>query len=357
MNSLQRNSDNTFSIVESFDIAPLGTEDEISVIHNSVTEAEKTSKNKKLVVKIFAMPESITRNKTFYPLEELQKSVDTCTSPYQCPVIKDHDEWSVDNIVGRINKAYIASDVSNKGLWFEASIIDSNAQEKISSGLWQQVSIGTRVSSAVCSICGNDWTKSDCSHHRGQYYLTNPEDPASVAECYWIMRGISGKEVSFVVTPSAAAAGVRKKSESEQESEDIIYMTNSSELIDLTEEEMIEFTESYIKTVSSLGSPASDGVAVVPSSKEEEGMNVENIDTHESELSDVTPEGEEAPESEDPKTEDQVDGLSVEGDKDESQTPLIQRKPPLLMKTILHLWSPAMRLRSGMRKVIRLSFL
>lgn len=322
MGFMHRHADGTIEFRENFDIQPFGTEDDRYRFIMAMTEAAGEGKSTKLEAKIAAMPVAVTRNKTFYPADQLEASLPSWTTPYPCPVIKDHNEYEVDGIVGRIQKAYLAKDGANECLWFDVVILDAVAQEKVANGTWAQVSIGTRVESAVCSICGTDIAKSPwCGHERGDYYLKDENDPTSVAECFWIMGQITGREVSFVTTPSAATAGVRNsKSVKGQEAEeprhyDGMILAWASE----SDTDALRMIEAAYE-----GSPAgSFGEAIVPSSakeesvekpeaKEAEVIETEETKVEETELSDDTTKGEEeAPEE--TKTEaDEADGPDAE---------------------------------------------
>lgn len=286
MGILHKLADGTVQIFESFDLKPFGTEEDRSTFELAMSEAVKEGKSTKLVAKVAAMPSAITRNKTFYPAEELRASLESWTNPYPCPVIKDHNEWAVDNIVGRINEAYMQPDDGVDTLWFEVSILDAEAQEKIANGTWAQVSIGTRVGSAVCSVCGNDWAKGTwCEHERGNYYLKDESDPNSMVQCFWIMSQIGGREVSIVTTPSAATAGFRDMKQA-SEAEDTDSRFSQIILAWAESDETVESTLAAIEAVTKLGSPSSNGEAIVPSDKEE---GVEKPKTDEVEV--ITPSG------------------------------------------------------------------
>jgi hypothetical protein len=324
-----RLEDGSIEIRENFDIKPFRTEDDRYRFILAMCEAEGEGKSTKLVATVSAMPVGITRNKTFYPADELEKSIPSWTEPYPCPVIKDHNEYEVDGIVGRINKAYVAKDGATDALWFEVSILDPEAQRKVADGTWAQVSIGTRVESATCSVCGTDLAKEGwCGHERGDYYLRDENDPNSVVMCYLTMGAISGREVSFVTTPSAATAGVRSANmvaaetvvdEPRHYDGMILAMANESDA------ETLRMVEAYHN-----GSPASNGEATVPSSEKEESMPPKVDKTKEAEvvetevLSDASIEGEEAPEV--PETEAvEADGPAVEDEG--AEEPVTEDEP------------------------------
>jgi hypothetical protein len=203
-------------VCETFDITlPSGTG---KLMIEALEASQKTGKRKKLVSTVAGMHEGITRNKTEYHAEELERSIPTWTTPTPAPVIKDHDTDSVDGVVGRVSEAYMGTDMGKKTLMFKTEIVDPEAIEKIGDGRYSTVSIHTKVGQAICSICGNDWAKEVwCEHERGNYYLRDESDPTSLAMCTWIMRGLEARELSFVTVPSDSMAGVRNAILDEEE--------------------------------------------------------------------------------------------------------------------------------------------
>lgn len=76
--------------------------------------------------------------------------------------------------------------------------------EEIKAGIIKEVSVGCAVKSCICSVCGKELGKSECSHVRGGVYdgrlcygeLQNPTD---------------AYEWSFVAVPAQKNAGITKK--------------------------------------------------------------------------------------------------------------------------------------------------
>lgn len=75
--------------------------------------------------------------------------------------------------------------------------------EEIKAGIIKEVSVGCAVKSCICSVCGKELGKSECSHVRGGIYdgrlcygeLQNPTD---------------AYEWSFVAVPAQKNAGITK---------------------------------------------------------------------------------------------------------------------------------------------------
>ena len=321
------------NIVETFDLSidPSDAEQ----IKLEFSEAAKTGKGRKKLTKtIAALHEGITRNRTEYHADELKGSIPSWTTPYPKPVIKDHgrpgifsrDEL-VDDIIGRVEEAYMGKDMGVQTLMHKVSIMDTDAIEKILDGRYQTVSVGLSTKHAICSICGTDLAVQDeCGHKRGQFYLVDEMDPKSAKMCTWILQGLSGGELSFVVNPSDTQAGVRNSAE-----DDLIAIDEGEfevfHLEDVTSEddEAILAIESEIRNGSSVSFP---GVEIVPDEKEDMvakklGEVVETVelvedDTSESTASEATEESmEEVTETED---EELVDGQESESEETDTES-------------------------------------
>lgn len=250
---VHREADGSLTIIEAvgFDIARR-TEQEVQDILRECAEAESKGgrPQKHLVVKIAAIHEGVTLNGTEYRRDELVNSIPSWTSPYAKPMITDHNEWEVDRIVGRIVAANEIEHNGTKALEFTAHITSPTAVEKIRDGLWQTVSIGVRVSSATCSICGNDWAKGTwCEHERGMYYVKDEDQETGKSTmCTWILGGLAGKECSFVTTPADQNAMIVAmedgKTGSAKASKAEAYVLSSDELIAISESLGVRRTDS-----------------------------------------------------------------------------------------------------------------
>jgi len=339
MKDFIKSSDGSMVFFETVDMAPVANDESTIGAFLEFQEAAKSGgARKKLVKRIAAMHSGVTRNRTEYPVDELNNSVPTWTTPYRRPVIKNHgrpalfgSEYHVDDVIGLIDEAYIGKDMGVETLMFRVSIMDSDAQEKVMDGRYSTVSIGTKVKHAVCSICNNDWATGDCSHERGKYYLTDEENPDSAKMCTWIMGGLEGHEVSFVVAPSDSKAGVREHDddgyEDIEEKDDQDTNTFSFEDVTTDDVSALEMLEAELSMA-----PPSEEVSdetSVPSEKEED-VDLENkqeeavetdptVDEIEETTSDPIDEGE-VPEAEETKDDTAEDGpVSEEVSEDEGK--------------------------------------
>lgn len=82
-------------------------------------------------------------------------------------LMKDHDTFHVDSIIGRVNKTkkQFDEDAEMMGVHYDASLIidDTNLAKKIEEGLIDATSIGFSFE-PECSICGNPYFSEECEH-------------------------------------------------------------------------------------------------------------------------------------------------------------------------------------------------
>ena len=121
-------------------------------------------------------------------------------------VLMDH-AWSAANQTARIYAAGVEPRDNIKQLVLRCYIPRSDATaatiSAIETGILKECSVGCRMASAICSICGADQAKDFCQHHAGQTYdgqlcVMALESPTDVYE------------VSFVAVPAQPEAGVIK---------------------------------------------------------------------------------------------------------------------------------------------------
>lgn len=162
-----------------------------------------------------------TQNKTFYPLESLVGDPDQGTGlisfvrPYPIPIIRDHITTPgmmggyASDVYGRVlDMPSIGEEAGVSFIQAAPAITHPEAIEAVLDGRWLTVSLGSRVSTVFCSICGADLTDEEaaagCEHEKGDLYDT----PMGRQEALWEIGPIRAKEISFVVTPSDDEARV-----------------------------------------------------------------------------------------------------------------------------------------------------
>lgn len=155
-------------------------------------------------------PDVPTRNFTRYMSSSFNKeNINTWTIPYNRPLILYHNEYDGQK-VGTIINAEVKESKRCKGknaLVLTASIPEYREQFKVSSGLYNTVSIGTSASDVRCSICGSHIDSGEyCEHERGASYKN--ESTGKIETCYWDVYSWEAKEISFVHVPSDKYAGI-----------------------------------------------------------------------------------------------------------------------------------------------------
>lgn len=150
-----------------------------------------------IMVDYEAIHVGMTRNFTFYTEEALKSSVPTWTKPYLRPLIMHHNEKD-GKIIGRIHHAdYTDKNTLSKTgtLLLTANVPDKEGIEGIQDGRLKTTSIGAIVHDAECSVCGQNIAEyGPCEHERGVEY--------DGKLCYWIIKKMEAKELSYVIVPS-----------------------------------------------------------------------------------------------------------------------------------------------------------
>lgn len=190
-----------------------------------VTEAASDSLAPALRVRLRAITANkVTRNRTFYPLEELEgdgvsKGYITVLKPYPIPIMLDHrttgnalTSADMPVPVGRAVDARVVRKGRGRRegyLEVDAVIYDRRVIEMVLDGRFMTVSIGQIPERVECSVCGTQVEGYACpnGHERGGTY----EWQGELRSCYHIMRGLELIEISFVNVPSDSDAVVLSK--------------------------------------------------------------------------------------------------------------------------------------------------
>jgi hypothetical protein len=183
-----------------------------------ITQLQESAKTSganptKIVTVVEAIHSGLTRNYTFYPAQNLEKSTDSWTKPFEKPVIKNHN--TDEEPLGRVLSATFKQSNINpdqQTIQLELEINDADAIAKILDGRYQTLSIGGNTSSAVCSICGKDLVKEGyCGHMKGRVYESK--------QAYWIIGEMEFDEISWVNVPADRNAQVIQKDISTKQKE------------------------------------------------------------------------------------------------------------------------------------------
>ena len=162
------------------------------------------------------------------------KSSDQSARTYKTEVIKDSTR-----------KNSLGEDYVYLKAWCYMPRIKKNEEliEEIKAGIIKEVSVGCAVKSCICSVCGKELGKSECSHVRGGVYdgrlcygeLQNPTD---------------AYEWSFVAVPAQKNAGITKKF-LKSENERLKGLAKAGQLY--RTEKQTELVKAFVAAFPSLG--------------------------------------------------------------------------------------------------------
>lgn len=206
--------------------------------------------NHGLIVEIAAIHEGVTQNFTEYKAAELANALHTWYTPYQKPIIMNHNKES--EPVGRIIGAKMAQeDNGTPYVLLQAAVVDPTAMQKVMDRRYITGSIGGRTNEAICSICDTDWAKPKeglrglpCAHSRGKIY----KGKLATLE----MKDITFIEYSFVNVPADSLSGIRSIKTNAEESDDWNH-TAKFFVLDLGSESIVECKEGLDGGVDILG--------------------------------------------------------------------------------------------------------
>lgn len=168
--------------------------------------SEATKENealpKSILVTVEAIHAGMTKNKTFYPADKLESSTNSWLTPYEKPVIKNHNTWEEPN--GRVKEASFRDSLlkpETKTIELKLKITDPDVIQKVLDGRYQTLSIGGATNEARCSICAkNVVSEGWCGHSKGKSYEGK--------EAYWIIGEMEFNEISWVNVPADVNARV-----------------------------------------------------------------------------------------------------------------------------------------------------
>lgn len=195
-----------------------------------------------LMVDIEGIHSIITRNDTLYTPECIKDSIPYWTAPYERPVIMHHNEKD-GKIIGRVKAANYIEKSERSGtaaLELVANIGDEEGKKGIKNGTLATVSIGAIAHDIRCSICGTNLVEEGmCEHDKGEIYDNK--------RCYWIVKKIEPKEVSYVIVPSDIYAHNTRVYEAVKKNKNEVKESMSTNIFaDLIEAHGLNATESNV---------------------------------------------------------------------------------------------------------------
>lgn len=255
-------------IEETFKVSSVDLEESLSL-----QEGKDKGNPSKLLVTVEAIHAGLTKNKTFYPADSLQSSVDSWTKPYPKPVLTHHNTHG--EPVGRVIKAEFKNSVLNPGtqaIQLELSINDEKTIQKVLDKRYMTMSIGGSAKKAVCSVCAKNIVQEGfCGHRKGKSY--------DGKEAYWIIGEMEFDEVSWVNVPAdsnAQVIDIRQSVEdnAERSNED---MTNPDEQL---EENVLSDVDKLLQE-SNVDTSLEDGDGELIKEEEQEPNEEETTDEEE----------------------------------------------------------------------------
>ena len=300
------------------------TEPSLATVTNDLIESEDLMNSTDLLyVPAEGVHSIITGNYTYYEPSCLKESVPLWTTPYGIPIIYHHKEHD-SKIIGRIKKAEFIKEskrTNTPALRFLFAIGDKEGKEGVLNKTLKSLSIGARAKDLRCSICGKNIAKEGfCEHEKGRYY--------DGKLCYWVVKQIEPKEISYVIVPSDKYA---YSEEPIMDPKEVALMTESS-----NEKEVNDLSNNIFEDVFSKALAESQENKIKKDAEEKEKQQKEDPELVEPEVKDKDPESSTDPESkkkedskEESKKEPEVKDKDPEPQvKDDNKASEVENKEP-----------------------------
>lgn len=158
-------------------------------------------------------------------------------------LMKDHDTFHVDSIIGRVNKTkkQFDEDAEMMGVHYDASLIvdDTNLAKKIEEGLIDATSIGFSFE-PECSICGNPYFSEECEHSLcwDDMHLICRE-----MECHELSLVTFGADPHASVSGSLDAKGIEELKEKFSKQKEEFIMAKEDNMVETLKNENLELSQ------------------------------------------------------------------------------------------------------------------
>ena len=178
---------------------------------------------------IFEVPESEMKN---------------CAKSLQgAKLMKDHDTFHVDSIIGRVNKTKTQFDESAEmmGVSYEASLVvdDSNLAKKIEEGLIDATSIGFSFE-PECSICGKPYFSEECEH---SLWFDDMHLVCRDMSCHELSLVTFGADPHASVTGSLDAKSIEELKEKFSKQKEEFIMSKEDNTVETLKSENLELSQ------------------------------------------------------------------------------------------------------------------
>lgn len=187
-----------------------------------------------LVIEIAAIHAGLTANYNAYSEETLEKSLMSWTTPYDKPIILNHDLYT--EPLGRIIGARMSKEADGSPfVKLQAAITDPMAVQKVTDRRYLTGSVGGRAGEAICSVCDTNWAAAEgsgvpCRHQRGKVY--------NGKLAFMDMKDVQFHEYSFVNVPADKRSKVLATASESLTSKAKFFV------LDMDSEGIIEYRES-----------------------------------------------------------------------------------------------------------------
>lgn len=178
---------------------------------------------------IFEVPESEMKN---------------CAKSLQgAKLMKDHDTFHVDSIIGRVNKTKTQFDENAEmmGVSYEASLVvdDSNLAKKIEEGLIDATSIGFSFE-PECSICGKPYFSEECEH---SLWFDDMHLVCRDMSCHELSLVTFGADPHASVTGSLDAKSIEELKEKFSKQKEEFIMSKEDTTVETLKSENLELSQ------------------------------------------------------------------------------------------------------------------
>lgn len=160
-------------------------------------------------------------------------------------LMKDHDTWHVDSIIGRVNKTKKQfderEDVQMMGVHYDASLVvdDTSLARKIEEGLIDATSIGFSFE-PECSICGNPYFSEECEH---SLWWDDMHLVCRDMECHELSLVTFGADPHASVTGSLDAKSIDELKEKFSKQKEEFIMAKEDNTVETLKSENLELSQ------------------------------------------------------------------------------------------------------------------
>lgn len=173
-------------------------------------------------------------------------------------LMKDHDTFHVDSIIGRVNKTKKQFDdnADMMGVHYDASLVvdDSNLSKKIEEGLIDATSIGFSFE-PECSICGKPYFSEECEH---SLWWDDMHLICRDMECHELSLVTFGADPHATVSGSLDAKGIEELKEKFAKQKEELLMSKEDKTVETLKSENLELSEQVSDLKAKLEQKESD---------------------------------------------------------------------------------------------------